>query len=134
MAAQHTRPLNKDANVRKVQDGSGQDSRRMNAFLQLPIRILTHNIRYATKSPFQGEEFWSVRAPRLINELRYNTMYNQESFMCLQEVLDNQLTDIIAGLNSNKTEAEWAYIGVGRDDGCVRLNDLIAAADSPPHL
>jgi endonuclease/exonuclease/phosphatase family metal-dependent hydrolase len=81
---------------------------------------LTHNIRYATTSPFKGEELWPVRAPRLLNELRYNTLYNPESFICLQEVLHNQLVDILNGLNSSSTnqqEAEWAYIGVGREDG-----------------
>jgi endonuclease/exonuclease/phosphatase family metal-dependent hydrolase len=91
----------------------------MKAFIELPIRILTHNIRYATTSPFKGEELWPVRAPRLLNELRYNTLYNPEAFICLQEVLHNQLTDIMSSLNNNATESydEWAYIGVGRDDG-----------------
>jgi len=91
----------------------------MKAFLQLPIRLLTHNIRYATTSPFKGEELWAVRAPRLLNELRYNTLYNPESFICLQEVLDNQLGDILNGMNSNSTlqQDRWGYIGVGREDG-----------------
>jgi endonuclease/exonuclease/phosphatase family metal-dependent hydrolase len=60
-----------------------------------------------------------VRAPRLLNELRYNTLYNLESFICLQEVLHHQLVDIMHGMNTNSAnqEDEWAYIGVGRDDG-----------------
>ncbi|KAL4976830.1 Endonuclease/exonuclease/phosphatase [Aspergillus desertorum] len=92
----------------------------------IPLRILTHNIRYATTSPFKGERPWEERAPRLFNELRYNTC-NQDAFICLQEVLDNQLIDILSELNSTDhatpgTAAEsaghtWAYIGVGRDDG-----------------
>ncbi|CBF78671.1 hypothetical protein AN7298.2 [Aspergillus nidulans FGSC A4] len=92
----------------------------------IPLRILTHNIRYATTSPFRGERFWEERAPRLLNELRYNTR-NQDAFICLQEVLDNQLIDILSGLNSNdhvdsgaaaeSSDHTWAYIGVGRDDG-----------------
>ncbi|KAL4883450.1 Endonuclease/exonuclease/phosphatase [Aspergillus karnatakaensis] len=92
----------------------------------LRLRVLTHNIRYATSSPFKGERPWNERAPRLLSELRYNT-YNQDAFICLQEVLDNQLVDILSGLNSsNSTTAQdapehpeqtWAYIGVGRDDG-----------------
>ncbi|KAL4998592.1 Endonuclease/exonuclease/phosphatase [Aspergillus recurvatus] len=92
----------------------------------IPLRILTHNIRYATTSPFRGERPWGERAPRLLNELRYNTR-SQDAFICLQEVLDNQLIDILSGLNSSDhatsgTAAEssdhtWAYIGVGRDDG-----------------
>ncbi|KAL4931931.1 endonuclease/exonuclease/phosphatase family protein [Aspergillus undulatus] len=92
----------------------------------IPLRVLTHNIRYATSSPFKGERPWGKRAPRLLNELRYNTR-NQDAFICLQEVLDNQLIDILSGLNSNDSDARetatrdsnqtWAYIGVGRDDG-----------------
>jgi endonuclease/exonuclease/phosphatase family metal-dependent hydrolase len=92
----------------------------------VPLRVLTHNIRYDTSSPFKGERPWKERAPRLLNELRYN-IRNQDAFICLQEVLDNQLVDILSGLNpSDSTTAEgaheqfeqtWAYIGVGRDDG-----------------
>lgn len=92
----------------------------------IPLRILTHNIRYATTSPFKGERPWEERAPRLLNELRYNTR-NQDAFICLQEVLDNQLIDILSGLNLNdhvdsgaaaeSSDHTWAYIGVGRDDG-----------------
>ncbi|KAE9963314.1 hypothetical protein BLS_009425 [Venturia inaequalis] len=90
----------------------------MKAFLTLPIRLLSHNIRYATQSPFKGEELWTVRSPRLTNELRYNTLHNPESFICLQEVLQNQLVDILGTLNNgNTSQGEWASIGVGRDDG-----------------
>ncbi|TLD18327.1 putative endonuclease exonuclease phosphatase protein [Venturia nashicola] len=90
----------------------------MKAFLTLPIRLLSHNIRYATTAPFKGEELWAVRSPRLINELRYNTLHNRESFICLQEVLQNQLIDILDTLNNgNSSKKEWASIGVGRDDG-----------------
>ena len=81
----------------------------------LPIRLLTHNIRYATDSPFKGEEKWTVRKSRLINELSFNTAHCAESFICLQEVLHQQLLDIISGLNSKKKA--WAFVGVGRDDG-----------------
>ncbi|CAG8129486.1 unnamed protein product [Penicillium olsonii] len=85
----------------------------------LPIRALTHNIRYATSSPFQGERPWSERKQLLLNELHYETRHCQETFVCLQEVLHNQLGDILAGLNEEtKPEAPgWEYIGVGRDDG-----------------
>lgn len=90
----------------------------MKAFLTIPIRLLTHNIRYATQRPFEGEELWNVRAPRLINELRYNTLHNPESFICLQEVLHNQLVDILDTLNDGDPgQEEWASIGVGREDG-----------------
>ena len=87
----------------------------MKLYEPLPIRLLTHNIRYATDSPFEGEEFWDVRKPRLIKELSFNTAHCAESFICLQEVLHQQLVDIITGLNSQKET--WAFVGVGRDDG-----------------
>jgi endonuclease/exonuclease/phosphatase family metal-dependent hydrolase len=80
----------------------------------LPIRILTHNIRYATGDPFEGEKPWSSRKQLILDELRYNTLHSPESFICLQEVLHEQLVDLLAGLNSTD---EWSYIGVGRDDG-----------------
>ena len=79
------------------------------------MRLITHNIRYATKSPFRGEELWPVRRPRILNELRFNTAYCPEAFICLQEVLHEQLLDISSLLN--KSTKEWQYIGVGRDDG-----------------
>ncbi|KAL2829161.1 Endonuclease/exonuclease/phosphatase [Aspergillus cavernicola] len=95
------------------------------SYTGIPLRVLTHNIRYATTSPFRGEKPWEERAPYLLKELRYNTR-NQDAFICLQEVLDNQLTDVLSGLNSSDSTPEsergdpnhtWAYIGVGRDDG-----------------
>lgn len=79
------------------------------------MRLLTHNIRYATSSLFPGEERWVVRKPRLISELHFNTAHCPASFICLQEVLHHQLVDILSGLNEPKEK--WDYIGVGRDDG-----------------
>lgn len=86
---------------------------------KLPIRVLTHNIRYATSSPFKGERPWPERRQLLLNELGYHTRYASDAFICLQEVLHNQLEDIRAGLNPEKgpTAQDWTYIGVGRDDG-----------------
>ena len=88
----------------------------------LPVRIFTHNIRYATQSPFEGEKPWAMRGSRVINELRYNTLGSPNAFICLQEVLHNQLIEIKDGLNTSKTplwsvESKWDFIGVGRDDG-----------------
>lgn len=80
----------------------------------MAIRVLTHNIRYATQSPFKGEEKWDVRRPRLVNELQYNTAHCSESFICLQEVLYQQLADILSDLNTKGNA--WDYVGVGRDD------------------
>lgn len=87
----------------------------MKVYEPLPIRLLTHNIRYATHTPFKGEEKWGVRRSRLINELSFNTAHCEESFICLQEVLHQQLVDILSGLNSKKKA--WDFVGVGRDDG-----------------
>lgn len=84
--------------------------------LPTTIRLLTHNIRYATNSRFRGEEPWAVRKSRMISQLRFNTAGFPESLICLQEVLHEQLLDILAGLNAD-TQGEWQYIGVGRDDG-----------------
>ena len=81
------------------------------------IRILTHNIRYATESPFRGEERWPIRCPRLCSELVFNSLA-PATFICLQEVVHNQLVDISAALNQSAgTGGDWKYIGVGRDDG-----------------
>lgn len=81
------------------------------------LRIITHNIRYATVSPFQGEELWRVRCQRLCSELVFNST-EPSTFICLQEVLHSQLVDVHTSLNGSKTSAgEWSYIGVGRDDG-----------------
>lgn len=86
----------------------------------IAIRLLTHNIRYATEHPFKGEEVWPIRLPRLLAQLRFQTAHCAESIICLQEVLDTQLQDILSGLNGTRlqyTDAEWSYVGVGRDDG-----------------
>ncbi|KAF8861410.1 Endonuclease/exonuclease/phosphatase [Acephala macrosclerotiorum] len=83
----------------------------------LDIRILTHNVRYATESPFKGEERWPVRCPRLCSELVFNSI-EPTTFICLQEVLHSQLVDILACLNeSSSPDIRWSHIGVGRDDG-----------------
>lgn len=82
-------------------------------------RIITHNIRYATQSPFEGEELWLVRRPLLCMQLVFNSAV-PETFICLQEVLNEQLLDILASLNNSKAthgQDSWSFIGVGRDDG-----------------
>lgn len=79
------------------------------------VRVLTHNIRYSTEAPFKGEEMWPVRRPRLCAELVFNSIL-PGTFICLQEVLHEQLLDIHESLNHLEPN-EWARIGVGRDDG-----------------
>lgn len=78
----------------------------------------------------------------MTSELRFHTLHNSASFICLQEVLSNQLADILDRLNSPSTYAtpaikprkqdepnppadqpedqpEWSYIGIGREDGAT---------------
>ncbi|ESZ95778.1 hypothetical protein SBOR_3795 [Sclerotinia borealis F-4128] len=81
----------------------------------IPIRVITHNIRYATESPFKGEELWSIRSPRMCSELVFNST-KPETFICLQEALHSQLIDIQNALNEGPG-SEWSHLGVGRDDG-----------------
>jgi len=81
------------------------------------IRVITHNIRYATESPFKGEERWPVRCPRLCSELVFNSTSIPETFICPQEVLHSQLVDVSNSLNESVSGGEWRFIGVGRDDG-----------------
>lgn len=98
----------------------------------LQLRILSFNIRYATSSPFTNEKPWPQRYPLVLNQLQHEVRFldgssqsSAASFICLQEVLNNQLVDILAGLNNlptstNTTPADgplWAHVGVGRDDG-----------------
>jgi endonuclease/exonuclease/phosphatase family metal-dependent hydrolase len=84
----------------------------------LQMRIITHNIRYATEAPFKGEERWPIRCPRLCSQLIFNSMSNPATFVCLQEVLHSQLLDILDSLNESADfNGRWDYIGVGRDDG-----------------
>ncbi|KAH7412844.1 Endonuclease/exonuclease/phosphatase [Cadophora sp. MPI-SDFR-AT-0126] len=83
----------------------------------IDIRIITHNIRYATEKPFKGEEFWEVRCPRLCSELVINSI-TPSTFICLQEVLHSQLVDVHTALNECPSAAgTWDYIGVGRKNG-----------------
>ena len=87
----------------------------------LSIRLLAHNIRYATNAPFEGEERWEIRQPRLINELSLHTSHCDESFVCLLEVLHGQLIDILSGLKVG--EKSWTFTGVGRDE----FSDIVPA-------
>ena len=77
-----------------------------------PVRFISLNVRYATKTLVPGEEPWSVRCPKLCAQLKFITMGNSNVFICLQEVLHTQLVDIQAYLGPS-----WSHIGHGRDDG-----------------
>lgn len=91
----------------------------------LPLRIVSFNIRYAATSLETNEKpWWSLlcgiwsdqcREPHLtsfLSEIATNATTGTPVLFGLQEVLDNQLSDIKNVLGSN-----WAHIGVGRDDG-----------------
>ncbi|KAJ5102173.1 hypothetical protein NUU61_004395 [Penicillium alfredii] len=86
---------------------------------ELPIRVLSHNVRHVTSAPWKGERPWAERKQLLLNEFEYHTRRCEDTFLCLQEVFHNQLVDILAGLNPDTSPEvlDWAYIGVGRDDG-----------------
>lgn len=86
-----------------------------NKSTSIPVRVITHNIRYATESPFKGEELWSIRCPRLCSELVFNST-SPETFICLQEVLHSQLIEIHDALNEGPGIG-WSRLGVGRNDG-----------------
>ncbi|KAJ5295672.1 hypothetical protein N7508_010493 [Penicillium antarcticum] len=85
----------------------------------VPIRVLTHNIRHGGSDLFKGELSWDDRKQLLLNEFKHETRYCDESFICLQEVLHDQLGDVVNGLNQDiyPGALEWAYIGVGRENG-----------------
>ncbi len=115
------------------------------ANVALPLRILTHNIRYAATSLERNEKPWPERLPLIVSELSYNTQFLTGStpnesifpetitqtaagvaFICLQEVLHGQLVDILAGLNDPHVSKDsstpstgpiWAHIGIAREDG-----------------
>ncbi|KAK4104772.1 DNase I-like protein [Parathielavia hyrcaniae] len=84
----------------------------MSLFRSLLVRLITHNVRFAIEDPSPGEELWSVRCPRLCSQLSFITSGQDSAFVCLQEVLHSQLSDIQACLGP-----AWTHIGKGRDDG-----------------
>lgn len=95
--------------------------------VSLPLRIITWNIRYATSSLETNEKPWwdlfcfisssRCREPHVIDLLSAaaaDVPDGTVTIIGLQEVLNNQLTDIKNGLGSN-----WGHLGFGRDDGAT---------------
>lgn len=78
----------------------------------VPVRVVTYNIRYATKNPAPKEEPWSVRRSKLCAQMRFLAAGQSSVFFCLQEVLYEQLVDI-----QDRLGPSWSHIGVGRQDG-----------------
>ncbi|CAK7213380.1 hypothetical protein SCUCBS95973_001785 [Sporothrix curviconia] len=88
-----------------------------NATPALQVRIMTYNIRYDNPNPVQGEEPWATRCPKLCSQIRFATSGLAAVFVCLQEVLHNQLIDIMDELTNNGDGEHWSYLGRGREDG-----------------
>ncbi|KAI9718153.1 MAG: hypothetical protein M1828_006851 [Chrysothrix sp. TS-e1954] len=101
----------------------------------LPVRVITHNIRYAPIVPSPGEARWPYRRPLLASHFHYHASSVPNTIICMQEVLEHQLHDLLSELNAypayastyeqdqktstlnESNRSEWAYVGVGRDDG-----------------
>ncbi|KAH6889898.1 Endonuclease/exonuclease/phosphatase [Thelonectria olida] len=76
-----------------------------------PLRIISHNVRYATTHPVAGEERWSVRCPMMVNQLSFITTGHENAFICLQECLHSQVHDLQDQLGDT-----WGHIGRGRGE------------------
>lgn len=81
---------------------------------QLPLRLVSFNIRYATQEDERalGEQPWHVRCPKICTQLRFLSAGHESPFICLQEALLPQVRNIQARLG-----APWANIGRGRGQG-----------------
>ncbi|SPO03245.1 related to endonuclease/exonuclease/phosphatase family protein [Cephalotrichum gorgonifer] len=82
---------------------------------QLPLRLVSFNIRLATSVPGVNEKPWAERAPYVVDQLNKTALdppCGAPTLIGMQEVFHVQLTDIKEGLG-----AGWGHIGVGRDDG-----------------
>ena len=106
------------------------------------IRLISHNIRYATTWPNQGEgaadpierpnhtinarlfspyiALWADRKHLVIAQYLHETRFVPGALLGLQEVLRPQLLDILDGLNQHSEPTDWEHIGVGRDNGKER--------------
>jgi endonuclease/exonuclease/phosphatase family metal-dependent hydrolase len=69
------------------------------------LNVMTYNIRYATEN--DGVNAWSVRKTKVFELIK---KYDPD-LIGVQEALHSQLTDILDAC------PEYAYVGVGRDDG-----------------
>jgi hypothetical protein len=90
----------------------------------IPIRILTHNIRFATDNPDQAEKLWPDRFPHLSSHFKYHTRPHfapPATLVCMQEVLHEQLVDLhqktFNTSNATLSANDWTFVGVGRNDG-----------------
>ncbi|KAK6364772.1 uncharacterized protein PV06_06535 [Exophiala oligosperma] len=89
----------------------------------LPLRILTHNIRYANENPDRHERKWPERFSHLSSHFKYHTRQHfspPSTIVCMQEVLHVQLQDLMRHTFNSSHPADWASVGVGRDDGATK--------------
>lgn len=108
LAEQHSR------NQHVISPGSSLKMEISTKKASMPLRLVSWNIRYATNKSERsaGEQSWDVRCPKVCNMLRFLTAGHESSFICLQESLYAQLTDIQSDLGQ-----PWAHIGRGRGKG-----------------
>ncbi|KAM0808204.1 hypothetical protein AB5N19_08546 [Seiridium cardinale] len=83
----------------------------------LPLRLVSFNIRYAANATerMYNEKPWADRPQPVVDQLTNaitGAPLGVQTIIGLQEVLYTQLQDLRRGLGD-----DWAYIGVGRDDG-----------------
>ncbi|KAI1625091.1 Endonuclease/exonuclease/phosphatase [Exophiala viscosa] len=94
----------------------------------LPIRIITHNVRFATDNAEKHERLWENRLHHLTGHFKYHTRQffsPQSTLVCMQEVLHGQLQDLSreafgspsSAADSTNSPSDWIHVGVGRDDG-----------------
>ncbi|MFV0591732.1 MAG: endonuclease/exonuclease/phosphatase family protein [Draconibacterium sp.] len=71
------------------------------------LTVASFNIRYHNSSDTEKGNGWEQRCPVICDLIRFNDF----EIFGAQEVLHDQLLDMLKGL------PEYAYVGVGRDDG-----------------
>ncbi|POR35745.1 Uncharacterized protein TPAR_04067 [Tolypocladium paradoxum] len=104
--------VNKDQSQEVIAPGPWHSLDAAEHMTSMPLRLVSFNIRYATRRPVLGEQPWSVRCPKLCTQLRFVTAGHQSPFVCLQEALYSQVNDVQAHLGSS-----WAFVGRGRGEG-----------------
>ncbi|RVX66979.1 hypothetical protein B0A52_09193 [Exophiala mesophila] len=89
----------------------------------LPLRIITHNIRYAANPPEESELRWPERFPTLSAHFKYHIRHDfspPATLVGMQEVLQKQLGNLLShtfNSSADPKQNDWDYIGVARDDG-----------------
>lgn len=74
------------------------------------LTVGSYNIRYDNQSDREKGNGWEQRCPLITQQI----LFNDFDIFGAQEVLHNQLQDLLKNL------PQYAYIGVGRDDGATK--------------